>query len=50
MKEKTTNNIFISMIALAVVVVSLGLFFGAYALCMFYGETTLKRNPCHAIG
>lgn len=44
MKEKTKNNIFISLIALAVVVVSLGLFFGAYALCMFLGETTITLD------
>lgn len=41
MKEKTKNNIFISLIALAVVVVSLALFFGAYTLCMFFGDTAI---------
>ena len=49
MREKTKNNIFISLIVLAVVVVSLALFFGAYALCMFCGETeiTLDLNKRH---
>ena len=44
MKEKTKNNIFISLIALAVVVVSMGLFFGAYALCMFCGDTAITLD------
>lgn len=44
MREKTKNNIIISLIVFAVVVVSLTLFFGAYALCMFCGETTININ------
>ena len=44
MREKTKNNIFISLIALAVVVVSLALFFGAYTLCMFFGDTAITLN------
>lgn len=44
MREKTKNNIFISLIALAVVVVSLALFFGAYTLCMFFGDTSITLD------
>lgn len=45
MRQKTKDNIFISLIALAVVVVSLSLFFGAYALCMFCGDTAITLDP-----
>ena len=44
MREKTKNNIIISLIALAVAVVSLALFFGAYALCMFCGDTAITLD------
>ena len=44
MRQKTKNNIFISLIALAVVIVSLALFFGAYTLCMFFGDTAITLD------
>lgn len=44
MRQKTKNNIFISLIVLAVVTVSLALFFGSYTLCMFFGDTTITLD------
>lgn len=50
MQAVTKKRLIISLIAIASVIVFVGVFLGVYALCMFCGETTLKRNPCHAIG
>lgn len=51
MQAVTKKRLIISLIAIASVIVFVGVFLGVYALAVaFCGETTLKRNPCRAIG